>query len=361
MSKFWSPQINDLVPYTPGEQPKIADLIKLNTNENPYPPSPRVEAVVHTFDTDRLRLYPDPDATELKEGLATTYGVKKNQIFLGNGSDEVLAHAFMAFFRQPKPLLKPVITYSFYEVYADLYDVDLVNIPLGSDFEIDLSAYLQPNGGIIFANPNAPTGKALALEQIEWIVKRNTDSVVIVDEAYVDFGAESAIKLCDRYPNLLVVQTFSKSRSLAALRIGFAIGHPDLIEGLQRVKNSFNSYPIDMISIKAGCAALADDHYFEATCQKIINTRERTRNALAKLGFKVLPSAANFVFAEHRYIAAAELMGYLRTRGVLVRHFSRPDIANFLRITIGTETEMDQLIATLKQHPDVVELPVTSD
>lgn len=361
MSKFWSPQINDLVPYTPGEQPKIADLIKLNTNENPYPPSPKVAAVIRSFDTDRLRLYPDPDATELKEALAATYDVNKNQIFVGNGSDEVLAHAFMAFFRQPKPLLKPAITYSFYEVYAGLYGVDLVNIPLGSDFEIDLSAYLQPNGGIIFANPNAPTGRALALEQIEWIVKRNTDSVVIVDEAYVDFGADTAIKLCDSYPNLLVVHTFSKSRSMAALRIGFAIGHPELIEGLERVKNSFNSYPIDMISIKAGCAALVDRDYFEATRQKIINTRERTMDALARLGFKVLPSAANFVFAEHRYIEAAELMGYLRTRGVLVRHFSRPEIANFLRITVGTDAEMDQMVATLKQHPDMVELPVSSD
>lgn len=361
MSKFWSPQIADLVPYTPGEQPKIVNLTKLNTNESPYPPAPGVEQVVHQFDCDRLRLYPDPDATELKQALADTYGVKRNQVFLGNGSDEVLAHAFMAFFRHSKPLIKPAITYSFYEVYADLYGIELVNMPLNADYGIDLEHYPLENGGIIFANPNAPTGKALPLEQIEALLQRNTESLVLVDEAYVDFGGESAIKLVDRYPNLLVTQTFSKSRSLAGLRIGFAIGQAELIDGLERVKNSFNSYPMDMLAIKAGVASLADTDYFDQCTAKIIATREQTVSELTQLGFKVLPSATNFLFAEHRYLEGGELMGFLRTKGVLVRHFSRTEIANFLRITIGTDAEMQRLIDTLKQHPDIISLPVSAE
>lgn len=361
MSKFWSPQIHDLVPYTPGEQPKIVNLTKLNTNESPYPPAPGVTAALHQFDTDRLRLYPDPDATELKQALADTYSVELNQVFVGNGSDEVLAHAFMAFFRQNKPLIKPAITYSFYDVYADLYGIELVSMPLTENFEIDLQSYPTDNGGIIFANPNAPTGRALELGQIEALLKRNTESLVLVDEAYVDFGGESAIELVNRYPNLLVTQTFSKSRSLAGLRIGFAVGHPDLIDALERVKNSFNSYPMDMVAIKAGVASLADQAYFDECTAKIIATRENTVAQLEELGFKVLPSATNFVFAEHRYIEGGELMGFLRTKGVLVRHFSRPEIANFLRITIGTDAEMERLINTLKQHPDIISLPVNAE
>lgn len=361
MSKFWSPQIHDLVPYTPGEQPKIVDLTKLNTNESPYPPAPGVTEAVHQFDTDRLRLYPDPEATELKQALADTYAVDINQVFVGNGSDEVLAHAFMAFFRQAKPLVKPAITYSFYEVYADLYGIELVNMPLTDSFEIDLQSYPTENGGIIFANPNAPTGRSLPLEQIEALLQRNTESLVLVDEAYVDFGGESAIALVNSYPNLLVTQTFSKSRSLAGLRVGFAIGHPDLIDALERVKNSFNSYPMDMLAIKAGVASLADKAYFDECTAKIIATREKSVAQLEELGFKVLPSATNFVFAEHRYIDGGELMGFLRTKGVLVRHFSRPEIANFLRITIGTDAEMERLINTLKQHPDIISLPVNAE
>jgi len=361
MSKFWSPQIHDLVPYTPGEQPKIANLTKLNTNESPYPPAPGVAKAVQQFDTDRFRLYPDPEAAELKQALADTYGVATNQVFVGNGSDEVLAHAFMAFFRQDKPLVKPDITYSFYEVYADLYGIELINMPLTADFEIDLSAYPTDNGGIIFANPNAPTGRALPLEQIEALLQRNTESLVLVDEAYVDFGGESAIALVERYPNLLVTQTFSKSRSLAGLRIGFAIGQPELIDALERVKNSFNSYPMDMVAIKAGVASLADRAYFEECTQRIVTTREQTVAQLQELGFKVLPSATNFLFAEHRYLEGGELMGFLRTKGVLVRHFSRPEIANYLRITIGTDAEMETLISTLKQHPDIISLPVNAE
>ncbi len=356
MSKFWSPQINDLVPYTPGEQPKVANLVKLNTNENPYPPAHGVQEVLNAFETDRLRLYPDPESSALINELADTLDVPSENLFVGNGSDEVLAHAFMAFFRQEKPLVKPDITYSFYDVYADLYGIEIKNQKLNKDFSISLEDYPLENGGIIFANPNAPTGLALPLEQIKKLLDRNTESVVLVDEAYVDFGGESAIELVNVYPNLVVTQTFSKSRSLAGLRIGYAVAQPHLIDGLNRVKNSFNSYPMDMLAIAAGVASLKDGDYFNEMCNKIIATRECTRERLEKLGFKILPSATNFLFAEHRFIEGGELMGYLRTKGVLVRHFSRPEIANFLRITIGTDAEMDALIDALKSHPDMVEL-----
>jgi len=361
MSKFWSPQIVDLVPYTPGEQPKIANLIKLNTNESPYPPAPGVASVLQQFDSTSLRLYPDPEASELKHALAKNLGVNANQVFLGNGSDEVLAHAFMAFFRQAKPLVKPSITYSFYDVYADLYGIELVNMPLREDFSIDLAQFPINNGGVIFANPNAPTGLALGLDQIEALLQRNTESLVLVDEAYVDFGGESAISLVNRYPNLLVSQTFSKSRSLAGLRIGFAVGHPDLIDALERVKNSFNSYPIDMLAIAAGVASIADQDYFDSCTAKIVATRTRIVAELDALGFSSLNSSTNFLFCQHRYIEAAELMGYLRTRGILVRHFSRPEIANFLRISIGTDSEMDALINALKHHPDIISLPANAE
>ncbi|NVK43557.1 MAG: histidinol-phosphate transaminase [Oceanospirillaceae bacterium] len=356
MSKYWSDAIQELVPYVPGEQPKDQQFIKLNTNESPYPPSPKVAQVLQSFDMDRLRLYPDPDASRLKQALADYYGVDRSCVFVGNGSDEVLAHTFMAFFRQPQPLLMPEISYSFYEVYCNLYAVDARRIPLREDFQIALADYDQPNGGIIFANPNAPTGRTVSLDEIEQLLQRNTESLVVVDEAYVDFGAESAIELTRRYDNVLVVQTFSKSRSLAGLRIGFAIGHPDLIEGLERVKNSFNSYPLDMLAISAGVASIEDDSYFRETCDRTIATREWTAGELAALGFRVLPSSTNFVFASHRYIAGAELMGYLRTRGVLVRHFSRPLIDNHLRISIGTDDEMRQLISTLEEHPEITRL-----
>lgn len=358
MNKFWSPQINDLVPYTPGEQPKIANLIKLNTNENPYPPAPGVKEVIHSFESDRLRLYPDPESSELIAQLAESYQLPKDHIFVGNGSDEVLAHAFMAFFRQAKPLYKPSITYSFYEVYADLYGIELVDVPLTDEFAIDLQQYPSENGGIIFANPNAPTGVALPLTEIRALLDRNQDSVVLVDEAYVDFGGESATQLVTEYPNLVVTHTFSKSRSLAGMRVGFAFAHPTLIDALNRVKNSFNSYPLDMLAIATSVAALKDKSYFDATCEKIITTRENSAAALKKLGFEVLPSATNFVFAKHRYIEGAELMGFLRTKGILVRHFSKPIISDYLRITIGTDAEMQAMLNALKTHPDIVELPI---
>ena len=356
MSKFWSPAIHNLVPYIPGEQPKVSNLIKLNTNENPYPPAPGVTQAVHQFETEKLRLYPDPESTTLVDALAQWLSVPSDHLFVGNGSDEVLAHAFMAFFRQEKPLIKPDITYSFYDVYANLFGITINNQPLNDDFTIDLEEYPSDNGGIIFANPNAPTGLVLPLSDIRALLDRNTESVVLVDEAYVDFANESAVSLLSEYPNLIVTQTFSKSQSLAGSRIGYAVAQPHLIDALNRVKNSFNSYPLDMLAIKAGVASVENSEYFLNTCEKIKQTRTVTTERLKRLGFNVLPSATNFVFASHRYIEGAELMGFLRTKGILVRHFSRPEISHFLRITIGTDTEMDALIATLKSHPDVVEL-----
>ena len=356
MSKYWSEAIQSLTPYVPGEQPKGSKIIKLNTNENPFPPSPKVVEAIHQFDTDRLRLYPDPNASALKQSLAEHFNVNIEQVFVGNGSDEVLAHTFMAFFRQPEPLLIPDISYSFYDVYCNLYGIEAKHIPLQDNFCIVLDDYAQANGGIIFANPNAPTGRALSLEQIETLLQRNTETVVVVDEAYVDFGAQTAIKLVDQYPNLLVIQTLSKSRSLAGMRIGFAIGSTDLIEGLERVKNSFNSYPLDMLAQTSAIAAIKDNDYFVETTQHIIKMREWTSQQLQSLGFIIIPSKTNFVFASHRYIEAAELMGFLRTNQILVRHFSRPGIDNHLRITIGTEAEMQAMIDCLKRHPDMISM-----
>ncbi len=351
MSRFWSPSIQSLVPYTPGEQPQVEGLIKLNTNENPYPPAPAVRDVLDQFDTSRLRLYPDPESSQLKQSLAHTHGLNTNQVFIGNGSDEVLALTFMALLRQDKPLLLPETTYSFYNVYIDLYGIEARHIELTDDFRIDLSQYQQPNGGIIFANPNAPTGISAPLSEIRALLESNTDSVVVVDEAYVDFGAESATALIDQYPNLLVTQTFSKSRSLAGLRIGCAFGHADLIEALERVKNSFNSYPLDMLAQAVAVASLEDEDYFRSRLDQVIATREWTNEQLQTLGFEVLPSHTNFVFASHPNVSGAELMAYLRENKILVRHFTKPRIENHLRITIGTDDEMQALINCLQQHP----------
>ena len=353
MSKYWSPAINQLTPYVPGEQPKVDNLIKLNTNENPYPPSPRAEEAINSYPKERLRLYCDPDATALKQALAEHFQLQYENIFVGNGSDEVLALAFMAFFRQEQPLLLPETTYSFYDVYCNLYDIDYRQIPLTNSFEIDLEQYNQANGGIIFANPNAPTGRLLELDKIEALLQRNTDSLVIVDEAYIDFGGHSAVELTRKYDNVLVIQTFSKSRSLAGLRVGYALGHPNLIAGLERVKNSFNSYPLDSLAIAGSVAALKDDEYFQETTQKIIDCRDWTTEQLEALGFDVVPSATNFVFTCHRTLSGADLMSYLRSNNLLVRHFGKPGIENFLRITIGTYDEMQALIDCLKQHPDI--------
>jgi len=347
MSRYWSAVVHGLTPYVPGEQPKLPNLVKLNTNENPYGPSPKALAAIETERSDALRLYPDPNSDRLKAAIADYHGLATNQVFVGNGSDEVLAHVFLALLRHEAPLLFPDITYSFYPVYCGLYDIEPGIVPLTESFEIRVEDYFRPNGGIIFANPNAPTGRPLALSEIERLLQRNTETVVVVDEAYIDFGGESAIGLIAKYPNLVVVQTLSKSRSLAGLRVGFAVGHPDLIDGLERVKNSFNSYPLDRMAIAGAVAAYEDRTYFDATCAKVIASRERLNARLVELGFDVLPSAANFVFARHPQRDGGELARALRERSIIVRHFKAPRIDQFLRITIGTDAECDALVSAL--------------
>ncbi|MCZ4321980.1 histidinol-phosphate transaminase [Pseudomonas anguilliseptica] len=348
MSKFWSPFVKDLVPYVPGEQPKLAKLVKLNTNENPYGPSPRAIAAMQAEVNDNLRLYPDPNSDRLKQAVADYYGVSTAQVFVGNGSDEVLAHAFHGLFQHGQPLLFPDVTYSFYPVYCGLYGIPFEAIELDEQFQIRVEDYVRPNGGIIFPNPNAPTGCALALEAIERLLKANPDTVVLVDEAYIDFGGETAISLVGKYPNLLVSQTLSKSRSLAGLRVGIAVGHPDLIEALERIKNSFNSYPLDRMAIAGAAAAFEDRAYFEQTCQRVIDSREAVVAGLEQLGFEVLPSRANFVFARHPAKDAATLAAGLREQGVIVRHFKQQRIAQFLRITIGTPEQNQVLLDALQ-------------
>ncbi|WP_374379180.1 histidinol-phosphate transaminase [Pseudomonas fluvialis] len=348
MSKFWSPFVKDLVPYVPGEQPKLSKLVKLNTNENPYGPSPKAIAAMQAELNDDLRLYPDPNGERLKQAVADYYGVNSKQVFVGNGSDEVLAHAFHGLFQHGQPLLFPDISYSFYPVYCGLYGIDFVQVPLDEQFQIRVEDYARPNGGIIFPNPNAPTGRVLALQAIEQLLKANPHSVVLVDEAYIDFGGETAISLVDQYPNLLVTQTLSKSRSLAGLRVGIAVGHPDLIEALERIKNSFNSYPLDRLAIAGAAAAFEDKAYFQQTCRQVIDSRERVVAGLQQLGFEVLPSAANFVFARHPHKEAAQLAAGLREQGVIVRHFKQPRIEQFLRISIGDEAQNSALLDALR-------------
>ncbi len=348
MSKYWSSVVHGLTPYTPGEQPKIPKLIKLNTNENPYGPSPRVLEALRQEAGNTLRLYPDPNADRLKAAVADYYSVTSDQVFVGNGSDEVLAFTFMALLKQPRPVLFPDITYSFYPVFCRLFGVSYETVPLRDAFELCGKDYSGANGGIIFPNPNAPTGRLLPLASLDELLQRNTESVVVVDEAYIDFGGESAVALIDRHPNLLVIQTFSKSRSLAGLRVGFAVGHSALIEALERVKNSFNSYPLDRFAIAGAVAAVEDRDYFEETRKKIIRTRESLSKNLSSLGFHVIPSAANFVFAGHAERSAAELLKKLREHSILVRHFPLPRIENYLRITIGTDEECAILADTLR-------------
>lgn len=347
MSQFWSKIVHQLTPYTPGEQPKIDNLIKLNTNESPYPPSPKVFDAINNVVDDRLRLYPDPNSDALKQSIADFYQLQPNQIFVGNGSDEVLAHAFMGLLKQDKPLLYPDITYSFYPVYCGLYEVDYKTIPLTEQFKIEPGDYNIENGAIIFPNPNAPTGRLLALDAIEQILQTNLTSVVVVDEAYIDFGGQSAASLVNDYPNLLVVQTLSKSRALAGLRIGFAMGHPDLIEGLERVKNSFNSYPIDSVAIAAGVAAMDDKEYFEDICNKVIATRKSLVEFLEDNNFEVIPSAANFVFTKHKTMNAEDIALKLREQKIIVRYFNKPRINQYLRITVGSEEQNQTLCHAL--------------
>lgn len=348
MSKFWSPLVNDLVPYVPGEQPKVANLVKLNTNENPYGPSPKVLEAIRGELDESLRLYPDPEGESLRQTIADYYQVTPEQVFLGNGSDEVLAHIFYGLFQHGEPVLFPDITYSFYPVYCGLYKIDGQPVPVTDSFEIDPEGYKQPNGGIILPNPNAPTGRYLGLGHIEDILKSNPDRVVVIDEAYVDFGGDTAIALVDRYPNLLVSQTLSKARSLAGLRVGFAIGHPDLIEALNRVKNSFNSYPLDRLALAGAQAAFEDEEWFQKCCHGVIAERERLTAALEGLSFEVLPSKANFVFARHTTKSGADIAAGLREQGIIVRHFNKPRIQEFLRITIGTPEQNDALISGLQ-------------
>ncbi|EXI37489.1 histidinol-phosphate transaminase [Acinetobacter baumannii 846928] len=350
--RFWSPEVRELEPYVPGEQPKIQNLLKLNTNENPYPPSPKVveavQAVLHEK-ADVLRLYPDPDATALKQAIAKQQNINVSQVFVGNGSDEVLAHIFKAFFLQDEPILYPDITYSFYPVYSQFFGTKTKEIPLNENFEIDVRDYTQPNGGVIITNPNAPTSIALSLAEIEQVLQANPDRVVVIDEAYVDFGAESAVSLINRYENLVVCQTTSKSRSLAGLRVGFAIAQSHLIAALEAVKNSFNSYPIDRFAIAAAVASFEDQAYFEEQCQKVISSREKLVRDLTELGFNVLPSKANFIFATHSQHDAGQLAQKLREQGIIVRYFNKPRINQFLRITVGTDEQNARLVQTLKQ------------
>ncbi len=350
MSRYWSAVVHDLTPYVPGEQPRMADLVKLNTNENPYGPGPKVQAAIAAANNDDLRLYPDPTALDLRKAIAGYHGVAVEEVFVGNGSDEVLAHAFCALLKHERPLAFPDISYSFYPVYCGLYGITPHVVPLAEDFSIRIDDYIGADiGAAIFPNPNAPTGMALPLAEIERLVAARPDIPVLIDEAYVDFGAESAVMLVAKYPNLLVSHSLSKGRGLAGLRVGYAIGQAPLIDALTRVKDSFNSYPLDRLALAGAAASFADRDWFEQTRRKVMSTRDALVRGLEGLGFEVLPSAANFVFARHKTGNAAEINAKLRQQGVIVRHFARPQrIADFLRITVGTDAQTDRLIRALQ-------------
>lgn len=346
----WERNIRKVVPYVPGEQPKILDVIKLNTNENPYPPAPEVEKILKGFDVDSLRLYPDPTVSDLVKAIAEFYGLNENQVFTGVGSDDVLAMIFMTFFNSDKPIIFPDITYSFYDVWADMLRIPYETVPLDENFRIDASKYYGENGGVIFPNPNAPTGELLSLEVVEDIIKHNPDVIVVVDEAYIDFGGESALPLIDKYDNLIVVQTFSKSRSLAGSRVGYAMANPVLIKYLNDVKYSFNSYTMDRLTIDVATAAVKNREYFEETTRKVIKTREWTKNELSKLGFEFGDSKSNFIFARHPKMSGQKLFEELKKEKVFVRHFSKPErISDYLRISIGTDQQMETLISILRR------------
>ena len=348
--KNWQKNIRQVISYTPGEQPNRPGMIKLNTNENPYPPALEVQAALQGIQTDELRLYPDPNASSLVHALADSYGLQPEQVFVGVGSDDVLAMCFMTFFNSDKPILFPDITYSFYSVWADLFRIPYERPVLDDNLQLKVEDYYKENGGIIFPNPNAPTGVELPLAQVEDILQHNQDSIVIVDEAYVDFGAASAVELLDRYENLVVVQTFSKSRSLAGMRIGYAFASPELIAALNAVKHSYNSYTMNRTSLAAGVACLSNRAYWEETLHKIMATRERTQEKLSALGFTFQPSKTNFVFASHPVWNAEKLYQALRSKDIYVRYFKQPRIDHYLRITIGADEEMDQLFAFLENY-----------
>lgn len=346
----WEKNIRKVVPYVPGEQPKLLDVVKLNTNENPYPPAPGVEKVLREFDVDTLRLYPDPLVSDLVKAIADFYGLNENQVFTGVGSDDVLAMIFMTFFNSEKPLIFPDITYSFYDVWADMLRIPYETIALDDDFRIKPEDYYRGNGGVIFPNPNAPTGELLSLDMVEDIIKHNSDVIVVVDEAYIDFGGVSALPLIEKYDNVIVVQTFSKSRSLAGSRVGYAMANPVLIKYLNDVKYSFNSYTMDRITIAAATAAVKDRDYFAETTAKVIKTREWTKNELAGLGFEFGDSKSNFIFARHPKMSGQALFEKLKAEQVFVRHFSKPErIADYLRISIGTDQQMQKLISILER------------
>ena len=347
---LWEENIRKVVPYTPGEQPKESGIIKLNTNENPYPPSPAVRKALAEMPETDLRKYPDPAASDLVLMLAERYGRKPSEVFVGVGSDDVLAMCFLTFFNnKEKPVLFPDITYSFYDVWAELFRIPYETIPLDDAFRIRPEQYVRENGGVVFPNPNAPTGREMPLAEAEQIIASNPGSIVIVDEAYVDFGAESAVGLIPKYDNLLVVQTFSKSRSLAGMRIGFALGNETLIRYLNDCKYSFNSYTMNRTAIAAGCAALSDEKWFRDHVGKVIATRERSEREFASLGFRFYPSVSNFLFVTHPGKPAAEIFQELRERHIYVRYFRKNRIDNYLRVTIGTDEEMDILFAALKE------------
>lgn len=349
MSKFLSDKANSVVPYVQGEQPKDKKYIKLNTNESPYPPSKNVKKIITESNFDDLRLYPDPDISDLKNEIAKKYKIETENIFIGNGSDEILAFSFMAFFNRGDKIYYPNITYSFYSVYSDLFDLNEKKIPLKEDFSINVNDYKNLDSGIVIANPNAPTGILLKLNDVEDIIKTNPNNIIIIDEAYIDFGGESAMKLINKYDNLLVIQTFSKSRSLAGMRLGFSFGNKELIRGLKNIKFSFNSYTINRLSILAGIEAFKDEEYFKESISKIINTREKTKEKLKELGFKVLDSKSNFLFMSHNKIFAEDIYLKLKANGILVRYFKQDIINNFIRATIGTDEEMIIFINALKK------------
>ncbi|OPJ61539.1 histidinol-phosphate transaminase [Clostridium oryzae] len=349
MNKYWSNITNQIEPYVCGEQPQDKKYIKLNTNESPYGPSPKVIEAINKCTNDDLRLYPDPNCQRLKSAAAKYYNLKADQIFVGNGSDEVLAFSFLAFFNPDNPIIFPDISYSFYPVYGELYNINYKQIPLSEDFSITPEDYSCENGGVVIPNPNAPTGRYLEIKEIKKILDSNIEKVVIIDEAYIDFGGESAVSIVNDYPNLLVIQTMSKSRCLAGMRIGIAMGQKHLIDALERIKNSFNSYTVDRLAAAAGEAALLDKQYLKECTSKIINTRENVINQLKELDFDIIPSKTNFIFAKHRKVSGNELFMKLKEKAVLVRHFNKPRIKDYLRITIGSDHDMKMVIERLKE------------
>ena len=348
MDKPFLAKLRRIDPYVPGEQPQSENIIKLNANENPYPPAPGVQQALRSFDASRLALYPDANGKALKTALANRFGLKSSQVFLGNGSDDVLALAFQSFFCSDEPILYPDITYSFYPVWCDLFRIPYETVPLDENFCVRVRDYDRPNGGVVLPNPNAPTGRGVSLDFLEDLLQHNADCVVIIDEAYVDFGAQSAVPLLEKYENLLIVQTMSKSRSLAGLRIGYALGSETLIATLEAIKNSYNSYTMDAVALAAGEAAVADEAYFQETCRKVIATRERAAEELRKLGFTVSPSLTNFLFVTHPKKEAPVIFEYLRQKNIFIRYFKLPRIDNYLRITVGTDEQMDRMIEELR-------------